>query len=70
MTTGASAAWAIRSRRLTASASRYGGRVRGWEAGESSPAAFRSAIMPSMTPAFSQWTPAMPPRRLSSFSAQ
>ena len=67
--TGQSAACAMRRRRPTASASRQAGRVCGWDAGDSSPAAFFSAIMASITPAFSQWTPHTPPSRRMAFSA-
>ena len=45
------------------------GRVSGWQWTPFSPAAFFSAISASMTPAFSQWTPQMPPFSFSFFSA-
>ena len=69
MTTGMSTCSAMRSRRPTASASMMSGRVSGWQWTPFSPAAFFSAISASMTPAFSQWTPQMPPFSFSFFSA-
>ena len=69
MTTGISTASAIRSRRLTASASRKSGRVRGWEETPISPAVFFSSMRASMTPLFSQCTPQMPPFSFSFFRA-
>ena len=48
----------------TASASSAAGRVRGWEAGDSRPAALASAVRMSMRALFSQWTPASPPASL------
>ena len=45
------------------------GRVSGWQWTPFSPLAFFSAISASMTPAFSQWTPQMPPFSFSYFSA-
>ena len=38
--------------------------VRGWEAGDSRPAALASSVRARITPSFSQWTPAMPPASL------
>ena len=45
------------------------GRVSGWQWTPFSPADVFSAISASMTPAFSQWTPQMPPFSFSFFSA-
>ena len=45
------------------------GRVSGWQYTPFSPLAFFSAISASMTPAFSQCTPQMPPFSFSFFSA-
>ena len=54
----------MRSRCATASASSGFGRHSGWDDGAVCPAALCAAMSASMTPAFSQWTPAMPPKRL------
>ena len=70
MTTGTSTVWAMRSRRLTASASSWAGRVWGWQATVFSPFARFSATSASMTPLFSQCTPQMPPAAFSFFKTK